>query len=301
MYCWEDPFKKIVEHLRNKELKYQRNIYSVSTFNQIIDTILPSSITFTSITFFIYFTNLPLLPTYIVLAMSYYLKVSSSIGYFFTQEVTMLIGANVSVNRIQSYLLKDEVKKNNSLKPVEFPKIILKNLTASWSDQENKEFKLKNLNFEVNKNELTAIIGPVGAGKTSILLALLEELQIKSGDLKVEGSVFYVPQEPWIFTASIRQNILFGKPYDDAKFKKIIKVCCLEPDLNNFDDGDKTIVGEKGINLSGGQRARINLGNLRFLFINLNFNFNIRAFISFQLELFTVMPKFSYLTIRLAL
>ncbi len=96
--------------------------------------------------------------------------------------------------------------------------------------------------------------------KTSLLLALLEELNVQpSTDLQVKGSLFYVPQEPWIFTASIRQNILFGKPYEEEKFKRIIHTCCLEADLELFPDGEHTIVGEKGINLSGGQRARINL------------------------------------------
>ncbi len=96
--------------------------------------------------------------------------------------------------------------------------------------------------------------------KTSLLLALLEELNVKSSsDLQVKGSVFYVPQEPWIFTASIRQNILFGKAFDEAKFKRVITACCLEPDLELFPDNELSIVGEKGINLSGGQRARVNL------------------------------------------
>lgn len=64
--------------------------------------------------------------------------------------------------------------------------------------------------------------------QTSLLLTLLEELHIDSGELDVKGSVFYVPQEPWIFTATIRQNILFGKPYDAEKFDKVIKTCCLD-------------------------------------------------------------------------
>ena len=92
-----------------------------------------------------------------------------------------------------------------------------------------------------------------------MLLAFLEELKIRSGILEVKGSVFYVPQEPWIFTATIRQNILFGKLYDKEKFSKIVRICCLEQDLKLFQDGELSIVGEKGINLSGKQRARINL------------------------------------------
>jgi ATP-binding cassette subfamily C (CFTR/MRP) protein 4 len=231
MYCWEEPFKKLVECLRNQELKYQRNLYFVSTFNQIIDQTLNPTIIFTSVTCFIFFTNLPLLPSYIVLAMSYYMVVSHSIGFFFTQEITMCIAANVSLNRMQEFLLKKDAEKRNLLAETkQSPRIHCSDLFASWGKAGAKgtEFRLKNINFDVRANELTAIIGPVGSGKTSMLLALLEELNIDSGELDIKGSVFYVPQEPWIFTASVRQNILFGKPYDEAKFRRVVKACCLD-------------------------------------------------------------------------
>jgi ABC-type multidrug transport system fused ATPase/permease subunit len=75
---------------------------------------------------------------------------------------------------------------------------------------------------------LVAVIGPVGAGKSSFLMSLLEELEIVSGDVKINGSVFYVSQEPWIFNSSLKQNILFGMPYDEKKFRHVIKLACLE-------------------------------------------------------------------------
>jgi ATP-binding cassette subfamily C (CFTR/MRP) protein 4 len=249
MYCWENPFKKLIEHLRRKELKYQRNIYFVSTFNQIIDQILPSTITFTSGSVFCLFTNLPLLPSYIVLAMSYYLRISSTMGFFFTNEVILLIGARVSLKRMQDFLLKPENERENKLLHSELapPFIKCENYTCSFGTNNNSnEFQLKQLRFEVNKNELIGIIGPVGAGKSSVLLGLIEQLNCLSGNVKVNGSVFYVPQEPWIFTATIRQNILFGKEYDEKKFKNVLKASCLDQDVSMFEQGDKTIIGEKG-------------------------------------------------------
>lgn len=89
--------------------------------------------------------------------------------------------------------------------------------------------------------------------------ALINELPFASGDLSVKGNAFYVSQEPWIFSASIRQNIVFGRLYEPEKFNRIIKACCLDQDLNMFERRDRTIIGEKGINLSGGQRARLSL------------------------------------------
>jgi ATP-binding cassette subfamily C (CFTR/MRP) protein 4 len=89
------------------------------------------------------------------------------------------------------------------------------------------------------------------------LHGILGELEKFEGSVSVNGKVFYVSQEPWIFPASIKQNILFGNEYNEEKFKEIVEVCSLRKDLAQMAFGEKTIIGEKGINLSGGQRARI--------------------------------------------
>ena len=80
----------------------------------------------------------------------------------------------------------------------------------------------------MKENELLAIVGPVGSGKSSLLMALLGEMGLIEGDIKLNGNVFYVTQEPWIFSSTIKQNILFGKEYSKEKFNKIIKICALK-------------------------------------------------------------------------
>ncbi len=92
----------------------------------------------------------------------------------------------------------------------------------------DKDYFLKNISFTLKSNDLLNIVGPVGAGKSSLLLALLGELPNLKGNLNMSGSVFYVTQEPWIFSASVRQNILFGKEYDKNKFNEIVKICALK-------------------------------------------------------------------------
>jgi ATP-binding cassette, subfamily C (CFTR/MRP), member 4 len=87
---------------------------------------------------------------------------------------------------------------------------------------------LQNLTFEVKENELLAIVGSVGSGKSSLLMSLLGEMPSINGNIKINGSIFYVTQEPWIFSSSIKQNILFGKEYVKEKFDKIIKICALK-------------------------------------------------------------------------
>jgi ATP-binding cassette subfamily C (CFTR/MRP) protein 4 len=95
--------------------------------------------------------------------------------------------------------------------------------------------------------------------QTSLLHAVLKELPISSGSILVEGSISYASQEPWLFTGSVRQNILFGQPMDRNRYRQVVRVCALEQDFQLLPYGDRTIVGERGATLSGGQRARINL------------------------------------------
>lgn len=99
----------------------------------------------------------------------------------------------------------------------------------------------------------------VGAGKSSIIQTILGELPVTSGKLHVNGIISYAAQEPWLFSSSIRQNILFGLPMDKDRYKNVIKACSLTRDIELWPEGDKTIVGERGTSLSGGQKARINL------------------------------------------
>nr|AIB06822.1 ABCC2 [Spodoptera exigua] len=136
----------------------------------------------------------------------------------------------------------------------------LNKVSASWADvNDTKEMTLKNISLRVRKNKLCAVIGPVGSGKTSLLQLLLKELPVASGNLSISGTMSYASQEPWLFPATVRENILFGLDYDVAKYKEVCKVCSLLPDFKQFPYGDLSLVGERGVSLSGGQRARINL------------------------------------------
>lgn len=95
--------------------------------------------------------------------------------------------------------------------------------------------------------------------QTSLLHIILNELRISSGHVSLGGTVSYASQEPWIFAATIRQNILFGLPYLRRRYADVIRVCALQEDFDLLPNGDFTIVGERGASLSGGQKARINL------------------------------------------
>ncbi|XP_065914062.1 ATP-binding cassette sub-family C member 4-like isoform X2 [Dysidea avara] len=138
-------------------------------------------------------------------------------------------------------------------------RIIVTNLTASWS-HEREKLVLNTINFTVDKsNRLLAVVGPVGSGKSSILQCLLREIEALDGSVDIEGSVSYASQEPWIFSGTIKENILFGEEYDEAWFRRVVECCSLDKDIDDMPFGDETLIGERGVNLSGGQKARVNL------------------------------------------
>ncbi|KAJ1310438.1 hypothetical protein OPQ81_007171 [Rhizoctonia solani] len=120
-------------------------------------------------------------------------------------------------------------------------------------------FKMTNINLEIPRGQLCAIVGPVGSGKSSLLQGLIGEMRKTGGDVRFGGSVGYCPQTAWIQSISIRDNITFGQPYDEKKYQDIVQRVCLQPDFDMLPHGDLTEVGEKGISLSGGQKQRINI------------------------------------------
>jgi len=122
-----------------------------------------------------------------------------------------------------------------------------------------ESFKLKNISLQIKKNSLTAIVGSVGSGKSSLINAIIGEMKREEGKVTIGGSYSYCSQQAWIQNATVRENILFGGEYNKELYDKVIECCALIPDLENFTNGDMTEIGERGMNLSGGQKQRINL------------------------------------------
>ena len=118
---------------------------------------------------------------------------------------------------------------------------------------------LQGLNLSLGKGQKLGVMGPVGSGKTTLLNCLIDETPSISGEKIAPSSISITTQEPWIFGGSIQQNILMHHDLDEKRYNEVINAACLTTDLENFDDGDQTIVGEKGVTLSGGQRARVSL------------------------------------------
>ncbi|CAG2102867.1 unnamed protein product [Medioppia subpectinata] len=118
---------------------------------------------------------------------------------------------------------------------------------------------IKNISVHLKAGDLLVVIGPVGAGKSSLLMTILKELPVLSGSIETVGSMSYAAQEAWSFNTSVQNNILFGAKYNESRYKRVVEVCALVRDFERFPFGDKSLVGERGVQLSGGQKARITL------------------------------------------
>uniref|UniRef100_A0A1B6DNL6 Multidrug resistance-associated protein lethal(2)03659 n=1 Tax=Clastoptera arizonana TaxID=38151 RepID=A0A1B6DNL6_9HEMI len=167
-------------------------------------------------------------------------------------------GFNATLNLEEEPNIKLESEMNDCNDEIQQYHVITKNISASWVPQ-SVELVLNDISLNIKPGLLVGVIGPVGAGKSSLLHVLLGELPLREGTIEVNGEISYAGQEPWVFAGTVRQNILFGQPYNSSRYKAVTSACSLDKDFEHFPRGDKTIVGERGASLSGGQKARINL------------------------------------------
>lgn len=170
--------------------------------------------------------------------------------------ITILINAYVAVGRIEDYMAEPNKEEMNT-EALIGDSMALDNASFAWPGSNVPVLKELNLSFP---KKLTVIFGEVGSGKTALLQALLGELDMLSGQLtRPHEPIGYCAQTPWLQSMSIQENILFGAPYNETRYRRVLSLCELNQDLAEFNAGDFSLIGENGIGLSGGQRARIAL------------------------------------------
>lgn len=160
-----------------------------------------------------------------------------------------------SLTRLDRFMNASELKRHERRENVEGKaEILMENVAVTLANEEI----LKSVSLKANKG-LTMVTGNVGSGKSTLLKSMLGECSITRGTCSVKGTVSYASQEPWVFPSTVRQNIIFGLPFDEERYFQVLSCCALTFDINLFENGDQTIVGDKGLNLSKGQKARISL------------------------------------------
>lgn len=295
-YAWEGAFQKKVETVRHAEVGYLRIIAFISA---IVFTLFVFStpVILPVIVFYTYVklgNDLDAATAFTTIALFNMLNMPFA---FLPYGLVSFSQADVSVKRICNFLLSTELSDYVSAAPAISPgrtAISLKDVSAGWvpvgaataeeqtsdptsavatqsllhGDEEQgaetgisrSVHTLTDMTVEIERGQLVAVVGPVGAGKSSLLSAILGEMYLRKGTVSVAtGSIAYCDQRPWILNATVEGNILFGAALDDDRLRKAIVAANLEEDLKVLPDGLQTEIGERGINLSGGQRARVAL------------------------------------------
>uniref|UniRef100_A0A672ZTL0 Cystic fibrosis transmembrane conductance regulator n=1 Tax=Sphaeramia orbicularis TaxID=375764 RepID=A0A672ZTL0_9TELE len=261
MYAWEKPFAALVSDVRRKEIsKIMKSSY-LRGLNMASFFCASKIIVFITFTLYVLLGN-KMSASRVFVTVSLYTAVRLTVTLFFPCAIEKLFEARVSIRRIQEFLLLDEIPKSHIVQPKEDEKkevsVEIKDLMCYW-DKSLDAPSLQNVSFTLNSQQLLAVIGPVGAGKSSLLSSILGELPSEKGVLKVKGQLTYASQQPWVFPGTIRSNILFGKELIPQKYERVLRACALKRDLELLPDGDMTLIGDRGATLSGGQKARVNL------------------------------------------
>lgn len=275
--AWERYFEKKINHLRSLEMK---QLKWIAYCNAFMTTFFSSSAIFVALFSFIAYTMISMdnvldaNRAFVSLSLFNIIRVPLTFLPMFFSFAGI---AFVSIDRLNKYLNAPELIdycETLSLSPTSTPEPSSSGTTVTTEENDfairihDGNFNwikddpiptINSVNLTVRRHSLIAIVGGVGCGKSSLLSAILGEMEKLSGQVKISGRIAYVPQEAWILNATIRDNILLNKKYDEKKYKKVLESCALQLDMAMFAAGDMTEVGEKGINLSGGQKQRISL------------------------------------------
>ncbi|KAF9973091.1 Multidrug resistance-associated protein 1 [Actinomortierella ambigua] len=260
-YAWEAPFHARVHDVRARELALIRRNMQVKAINFAVVFVLPVLVALCSLSVYAATLNGNLESSVVFTALSIY----NTLRYpllMLPIAVKSASGARLALRRLDDYLTQPEVKPlpEHSASEGGDLAIDMEDGEFTWEEHDNDP-ALTGINFKAKKGQVIAIIGDVGAGKSSFIAALLGQMRYtgSSPNLKMYGNSSYVPQEAWLINVNLRENIVFGKPFDRKRYETVIKVCALERDLTLLSHGDMTEIGERGSNLSGGQKQRVSI------------------------------------------
>ncbi|NWR46395.1 MRP1 protein, partial [Regulus satrapa] len=264
LYGWEKTFMEKVFGIRKQELqalKRSQILFSASLVSFHSSTFLITFVMFGVYTLVDSTHVLDAEKAFVSLTLINILNTAHS---FLPFSINTAVQAKVSLNRLAAFLNLEELNPESSSRNTSGcgelllqASVTIRNGTFCWSKETSP--CLRSIDLSVPQGSLLAVVGQVGAGKSSLLAAVLGELEATHGCVSVKDTTAYVPQQAWVLNASVKDNILFGKEMDESWFNRVTEACALRPDLETFPAGQKTEIGEKGVNLSGGQKQRVNL------------------------------------------
>ncbi|TFK76754.1 P-loop containing nucleoside triphosphate hydrolase protein [Pluteus cervinus] len=283
LFGWERKMSERLAEKREEELYWVQKRNVLEVFSSAVNILIPVATMIATYTTYTVIMEERLSPSKVFSSMVVFDMIRQLLGRVFYTVMDVLSG-KVSLDRLSDFLQTTELldiysEKPSALStlgdaPVQRDQIGFKDASFAWTNEftdgtltpSKRNFRLR-IDDKVTFKQgcINLILGPTGSGKTSLLMALLGEMHfIPTGPdswfhLPREGGVAYAAQESWVQNETIRDNIVFGSPFDETRYQKVLHQCALERDLELFHAGDQTEVGEKGLTLSGGQKARVTL------------------------------------------
>ena len=262
LYAWTTAFMNKLTYIRNdQELHTLRKIGAVTAIANFTWSTTPFFVSCSTFAVFVATQNRPLSTEIVFPALTLFNLLTFPLAVL-PMVITAIIEASVAVNRLTAYFVSPELQPDAVLRSETVgageESVRIRDATFTW-DKDQERNVLHDIHLSAHKGELQCIVGRVGAGKSSMLGTMLGDLYKIKGEVVLRGTSAYVAQSPWIMNASVRENIVFGYRWDPTFYDKTIHACALIEDFASLPDGDQTEVGERGISLSGGQKARVTL------------------------------------------
>ena len=263
LFAWSTAFMNKLNFVRNdQELKTLRKIGASQAFANFTWSTTPFLVSCSTFTVFVLTRDEPLTTEIVFPALTLFNLLGFPLAIL-PMVITSIIEATVAVGRLTTFLTAEELQADavQTRSPrinVGDESVRICDATFTWDRNDSRKC-LEDINFVAHKGELSCVVGRVGSGKSSFLQAILGDIWKIHGEVIVHGATAYVAQSPWVMNASVKENIVFGHRWDPHFYERTMHACALMDDLKSLPDGDQTEVGERGISLSGGQKARLTL------------------------------------------
>lgn len=262
LFAYGAAFAKRIARIRNDlELDTLRKIARLQVTSSFVGSVMPFLVACSAFAVRVLVQKVPLTTSDVFPAIALFQLLTVPLTIL-PATISSITEASVAVNRLTSFFTAEELQgaviREDGVTAPGDEAVCIQDASFKWSEHQTGTV-LNDICLSASRGELLCLVGRVGAGKSSILHAMLGDLYKVTGTVTLRGSVAYVAQQPWVLNASVMENVVFGNPWDAEFYVETLKACALTDDLALLPNGDQTEVGDRGIMLSGGQKARLTL------------------------------------------